>query len=41
MLEYARFTGAAIKIQRLFKSKLDIIRYEWSIRSSVAAARKI
>ena len=41
MLEHARFTGAAIKIQKLFRSKLDIIRYDWSMRESNAAARKI
>ena len=41
MLEHARFTGAAIKIQRLFRSKLDIIRYDFSMRESNAAARKI
>ena len=41
MLEHARFTGAAIKIQRLFRSKLDIIRYEFSMKESNDAARKI
>lgn len=41
MLEFSRFTGAAIKIQRFWMKKVDIVRYERSIESQVAAARFI